>query len=195
MKKVLFVLAGVVLLSVQGYATGLCISNPDCLISVSGNFTAAGPSGMASSTFLLSRASDVLLRTWSFAGGTNLNGDVIPAGGFDPILTLYRNDSTHAFVAQNDDGGCTVVGSSGGLCWDSYMRMNLAAGPYAVVLSVYNNFPTGNFYPTAAGSPSFYGRTSEWSMEVSQVPEPVTMALFGSGLLALGLARRFRRRA
>ena len=33
--------------------------------------------------------SDVLFRTWSFAGGTNAQGTVIPGGGFAPILSLF----------------------------------------------------------------------------------------------------------
>src|SRR3954464_13851032 len=53
-------------------------------------------------------STDVLLRTWGYAGGTNINGQVIPPGGFDPILSLY--DATGGLGAlsplidTNDDG-------------------------------------------------------------------------------------------
>ncbi len=186
MKKMLLVLAGVLLLSAPGYAAGLCITNPLCLISDQGNFALGGESTIWSQTFTLTVASEVLARTWSYSGGMNLDGEVIPAGGFDPILSIYLL-STGVLVAQNDD-----LNMGAGL-WDSYMRPYLAAGSYAIVMTVYDNFPAGNFYPTATGTPSFGGRTREWAVDVSLVPEPVTMALFGSGLLALGLVRRFRR--
>ncbi|MDP2998530.1 MAG: DVUA0089 family protein [Bryobacterales bacterium] len=183
MKKVLLVLAGVVLLSIQGSAAVILVSDV-------GTFSSA--TDMRSYTFTLAAPSDVIMRTWGWAGGTNLNGVVIPAGGFDPILSLYRLD-TNAQIAQNDDGGCANVGSSAGLCWDAFIHTYLAAGNYGVVLSVFNNFPTGNFFPTGAGTPSFSGRTTNYAVDLSGVPEPVTMALFGSGLLALGFVRRFRR--
>ncbi len=50
----------------------------------------------------------VTLETWSYAGGTNANGAVIPAGGFDPHISLF--DATGGFgassllVASNNDG-------------------------------------------------------------------------------------------
>jgi hypothetical protein len=34
--------------------------------------------------------SDVMLRTWSCAGGTNVAGAVIQRGGFDPIVSLFN---------------------------------------------------------------------------------------------------------
>jgi hypothetical protein len=42
--------------------------------------------------FKLSSPATVTLRTWSYAGGTNQAGMVIPRGGFDPWLTpLHRS--------------------------------------------------------------------------------------------------------
>ncbi len=48
-------------------------------------------------------AREVTLRTWSFAGGTNTEGQVIQAGGFDPVVSLF-NSSTGALISFNDDG-------------------------------------------------------------------------------------------
>jgi len=48
-------------------------------------------------------AREVTLRTWSFAGGTNAEGQVIQAGGFDPVVSLF-NSSTGALISFNDDG-------------------------------------------------------------------------------------------
>src|SRR5688572_11867502 len=52
-------------------------------------------------------ASTVTLRTYSYAGGTNAAGQVIPGGGFDPILALFN--SSGLLINQNDDGGCSAV--------------------------------------------------------------------------------------
>src|SRR5690242_2640014 len=40
-------------------------------------------------------------RTWSYSGGTNNAGDVIPAGGFDPIL--YLNNGGGTTIASDND--------------------------------------------------------------------------------------------
>src|SRR5262245_35968039 len=52
--------------------------------------------------FSVMAPSNVTLRTWSYAGGTNAAGQLIAAGGFDPILALF--DSSGALIDQNDDG-------------------------------------------------------------------------------------------
>lgn len=91
------------------------------------NFTAGG-------------TSSVVLRTWSYAGGTNAAGDTIARGGFDPILALF--DGTGAYVSHNDDGGCGYVAhdSVTGACWDTYFTATLAAGNYTVAVMQYDNF-------------------------------------------------------
>ena len=55
------------------------------------NFTVAGT------------AKEVVLRTWSFAGGTNAEGAVIEHGGFDPMVTLF--DASGIRIGFSDDGG------------------------------------------------------------------------------------------
>ena len=49
-------------------------------------------------------AREVTLRTWSYAGGTNAQGQVIANGSFDPVVSLF-NSSTRAFISYNDDSG------------------------------------------------------------------------------------------
>src|SRR3954452_8620069 len=90
---------------------------------------------------------DVTLRSWSYAGGTNAAGQVIPAGGFDPILAVF--DSIGTLIDQNDDGGCGLVAADPrtGRCWDSFLNLLLAPGNYTVSISEYNNFANG---PTLA---------------------------------------------
>ena len=48
-----------------------------------------------------------LLRTWGYAGGTNINGSLISPGGFDPILSVFDATggllSSSALIDSNDD--------------------------------------------------------------------------------------------
>src|ERR1700694_5566745 len=53
-------------------------------------------------TFKVDTPSTVLMRTWGYAGGTNAAGQMIPRGGFDPILSLF--DSTGMLIGLNEDG-------------------------------------------------------------------------------------------
>jgi len=86
--------------------------------------------------------SDVTLRTYSFAGGTQADGNVVSPGGFDPILSLF--DSTGALIANNDDdmdGGS--VDPVTGVAYDSFLTTALAPGNYTVALTQYDNFASG----------------------------------------------------
>jgi hypothetical protein len=92
--------------------------------------------------FAVGAPSSVTLRTWSYAGGANAAGTLIPRGGFDPILALF--DSTGALIGQNDDGGCSNVAMDlSGVCYDTFLQRNLAPGLYSVSVSQYNNFAIG----------------------------------------------------
>jgi hypothetical protein len=93
--------------------------------------------------FTVGAGSMVVLRTWSYAGGTNAAGDAIAAGGFDPILALF--DGTGAYIDQNDDGGCGSVDPDAmtGECWDTYFSAALAPGDYTVAVMEYDNFANG----------------------------------------------------
>src|SRR5215813_11421667 len=55
---------------------------------------------------LLNPTPNVTLRTWSYSGGTNANGQPIPSGGFEPILNLYMSDGTG--MNPGTAGPCTV---------------------------------------------------------------------------------------
>src|SRR3954447_9781293 len=43
---------------------------------------------------LLNPTAGVSLRTWSYAGGSDAAGDLIPSGGFESYLNLYMADGT-----------------------------------------------------------------------------------------------------
>ncbi|MBI3368480.1 MAG: DVUA0089 family protein, partial [Burkholderiales bacterium] len=56
-------------------------------LSFTGNL--AGDNAVQLFSFKLTSTTDVTLRTWSYAGGSNAAGSAIGAGGFDAVLALF----------------------------------------------------------------------------------------------------------
>jgi hypothetical protein len=171
-------------------------------------------------TFTVGANSNIVLRTWSYAGGVNAAGQSIAEGGFDPILALFQGTGPGAvFINQNDDGGANVPADAiTGAHYDTYFTAsNLAAGDYTVSVMDYANFAngptlgsgfsggalTGGTYRDATG----HDRDSHWAFDIlgveaatnptappsdtPAVPEPSSIALFGSGLVGIvNLARK-----
>ncbi|MDQ2694405.1 MAG: DVUA0089 family protein, partial [Pseudomonadota bacterium] len=90
--------------------------------------------------FSVDAPSEVTLRSLSYAGGTNAAGASIPAGGFDPILTLF--DGGGNLVTDDDDGG-TREDPNTGLVLDAQTEAELAPGDYTVSITQFNNFANG----------------------------------------------------
>ena len=117
--------------------------------------------------FLFSAPSaSVLLRTWSYAGGTNAASTPIHAGGFNPVLTLF--DATGGLsgmsilITSNDDGAGVATDSSTGNAYDSLLSLTgLNAGhTYALILSENDNLAIGPAYGdgfSEAGNGNFTG--------------------------------------
>ena len=152
-------------------------------------------------TFTLSSPTDVTLRTWSYAGGTNAAGTLIAAGGFDPIVSLFFGAGSGALLIDaNDDGLGVPVDPGTGLAFDSLLEsFLLPAGIYTVALSQFDNFANGSTLGDGflgyLGNPNFDGRTSAWALDISvantaTVPLPGTLALLMLGLAAAGVTRR-----
>ncbi|MCU1322157.1 MAG: sorting protein [Acidobacteriaceae bacterium] len=170
-------------------------------------------------TFTVGANSNVVLRSYSYAGGTNSAGTAIAEGGFDPILALFQGTGATALqIGQNDDGACgqVPVDSVTGACFDVYLAVaDLTPGTYTVSIQDYANFAIGptlgdgftNGALTGGTFIDFTGanRTNFWAFDVlgvesaevpvppdGTVPEPSSIALLGSG--ALGVVSLMRRR-
>ena len=168
------------------------------------NFTVAGT------------AKEVVLRTWSFAGGTNAEGAVIEHGGFDPMVTLF--DASGVRIGFSDDGGTLSARDPvSGHTWDPFLASLLSPGSYTATVTQYSSFPRGlltdGFQGT--GPAGFNGRDSHWALDVlnvdsaslgasyispmpspvSSVPEPESYALLLAGLGLVSYAARRRRDA
>ncbi len=141
--------------------------------------------------FSVAAPSLVKLRSYSYAGGVQANGNVVSAGGFDPILALF--DSAGHLINQNDDGhGVVPFDSATGNDWDTYLQSTLAPGNYVVSVMEYDNFANGpnlangfsrdgqgNFTAAfACGAAAFcdvgaHSRTNQWAFDILNVSDAV----------------------
>ena len=161
--------------------------------------------------FSVGTLSDVVLRTYSYAGGVNAAGTTIARGGFDPILSLY-DVATGARIGQNDDGGCSQVAGDAvtHACYDTYFGASLAPGNYRVAVTVYSNFAPATLDGVFQGGGSFTDATGNprdhhFAFDVlnvaaatgpgSGVPEPASWAMMVGGFGLVGGALRNRRKA
>jgi hypothetical protein len=144
--------------------------------SLSYTGTLASPQSVFEVTFTLSAPDTVTFRTWGFGGGTNAAGQVIPAGGFDPLITVFEGPPESATIyldgsgnplADADNllnapwsfaGNCPAAGTvaigANNDCGDDQMSVALAAGTYTLVLTDANYQP-GAIYDGGALSEPF----------------------------------------
>jgi hypothetical protein len=159
----------------------------------------------------------VTLQTWSYGGGFNQRGELIDAGGFEPVLQVYDASTGAAYGVTFFPGLYSSCGpnnsdDSRAGCQDIYTQVNLNAGYYYLALAQNPNSPAGsnlsdgwlfdsqpNFNNGFVGTFDFPGR-SDWQVDILSVdeaaliPEPSSGTLVAAAafLAALG-ARRMRR--
>lgn len=165
--KLKFVLAGLALAA----ASATQAAN----FSYVGNLS--NPNEVLRFDFTLTGASDVTLRSYSYAGGVNAAGQTIARGGFDPILSVY-NTLTGLRLDQNDDASSDsgVPADVDGLRYDVFLELeDLGPGSYTALLSQFDNFPGTELSDPFDGVSDRYTdfrntrgeiRTSAWAFDV-----------------------------
>lgn len=165
--------------------------------------------------FVVNAPSNATIRTFSYAGGVQGNGNAVPAGGFDPLVSLF--DGGGKFIDFVDDAfpGTAPSDPSTGEAFDAVLSAALAPGAYFAAISQSdNNFLGGPGDSIGLGFDwdgvhdftSIFGcaqghfcdhtgadRSNSYAfdIELSPVPVPPALPLMGGALLALsGLVRR-----
>lgn len=197
-----------------GVLLALGLAKPATAASLSyvGAFTA--DDDVASFTFSLASPATVTIKTYSYAGGTQADGNVVPAGGFDPILALFNGAGT---LINFVDDGSSVADPNTKMPFDALLETALGAGTYTVTLMQYNNFANGPSLSDGfekSGQSTFtqaFGcggtmfcdsegnqRNGNWALDIlnvnaaNPVPLPAALPLFAFGMAAVGLAARRR---
>jgi hypothetical protein len=158
-------------------------------------------------------AVSIVFETFSYAGGALRDGTIVPAGGFDPVISLF--DAHDRLLAVAEDGGRRRDASTLN-AYDDFLVTPLLPGAYRIVVSQYDNFPiapiggllglgfsregTGNFtlWDCPAGAISFCdagrnARIPSYVLEVHRVPLPASAVLMAAALAILAGIRRLGR--
>jgi hypothetical protein len=132
--------------------------------SISDTGTLSSPESAFQQTFTLSSTSTIEVQTWGFGGGTNANGQLILAGGFDSLVALFSGPATNATILTDGGGnpladaqnlfnpysgalfgcppaGTVTVGTVTGVCGDNTLKATLTAGTYTLLLTDANFIP------------------------------------------------------
>ena len=133
----------------------LLVGTP-CVFAASLSFTGTFAQDNDLQTVNLNLPVDMRLEAWtlSYAGGTNLAGAPIAAGGFAPALALF--DAAGNLLAVDTLGGTvptcygrSIDTSGTGFCLDARLldsnhpSLDLPAGDYTLVLTQQGNIPLG----------------------------------------------------
>lgn len=128
-----------------------------------------GENSRAEFSFGLLSPATVTLRTWSYAGGTNYEGQEIPPGGFDPVVSVFDSDGR---LIGADDDGSPSVNPENEISFDSLLTLELDAANYAAVLTEYPNFSTGTideFEGVGTSNITDGSATAYWALDILNV--------------------------
>jgi hypothetical protein len=183
-------------------------------ISLVGSLDPNNPDDLLVFPFSLGVPSSLTIQSYGYGGGVNAAGNAISAGGFDTYVSLFAGTGlTAAFLASNDDGACPP-GNASPTCHDSTLAIaSLAAGPYTLALSVFENFSFAENFGAGTLGDGFIGlgdyfdaasgltRTSRYAVDItadglaaSPVPEPSAWPVAAGALLILILVNGRRSR-
>ena len=140
--------------------------------------------------------------TFSYGGGINGHGTLIPQGGFEPYLSLF--DASGNFLASTFFGITCPAGAhintASGECFDVLLNGGvLSPGTYAITISAFENMSLAenNGLGTLADGFTglgnlFPGEDMHYAFDVrlqstSSVPEPSSLMLLGAVVLGCGL--------
>jgi hypothetical protein len=173
-------------ISVGFFALIAASSSQAAIFSFEGNF--ASDDDIQLFNFVVGATSQVTLRTFSYAGGTNGEGELVQGGGFDPILALF--DSSGELIDRNDDDntGSVPTDAATGRQFDTLFSASLAAGTYTVAVTQFDNEAigpllssgfsqsgAGNFTASFGCSQRFFcdvtgsNRNSSWAFDIAGV--------------------------
>jgi hypothetical protein len=137
-------------------------------------------SGAANDTaiykFAVSATSTVTIQSYGYAGsGGAPGGTVIPAGGFDPYLSIFVGTGPSAtFLASNDDGACIPPSLDGSPCADSSLTLTLSPGVYTLVVEAFDNMSLAENLGSGTLGDGFTGlgnydpsRTNNFAVDIS----------------------------
>ncbi|PSB56135.1 DVUA0089 family protein [Chamaesiphon polymorphus] len=176
------------LLGITTATTGVTLVAPAYGASFTGSL--ADADAIASLPFT-STGAPLAFKSFSYNGGTNAAGSVIPAGGFSPRLTIFDSSGNYYTDGLNE---YTAVE-------DLSFTATFSPGNYQAVISAtgrFFDFPNKtNISEGFDGSGAFFGRTANYAVDIvavssaTAVPEP--SSLIGTtlaGLAAFKLKRK-----
>jgi len=183
------------MLAVSMLAISATASAVSVTTTLSTTGTLATDDSMALTFFTVSELSTFTAQSFSYGGGTQADSNVVAAGGFDTILSLFT--SAGVLVAQNDDGGGLVDPTTDEALDSLIDGILLGAGNYFLGISQFSFLPTDLFSGGTSGATNFGGRTSAYAHDItlSTVPVPAAGILFASALFGAGFLGRRKKKA
>ncbi len=157
--------------------------------------------------FTVTTASTMDAITFSYGGGVNGNGTVIPEGGFEPYLSLF--DASGNFLSSTFFGTTCPAGANtnpvSGQCFDVLLDGGtLSPGNYQIAISAFENMSFAENLGTGTLADGFtglgnlaQGEDLHYALDVvlnptTVVPEPKLLGLLVLAILAAYIAPRRR---